>query len=127
MEVVCVAFLGALVYRTRDLVPVLREQLDANYGEFLPHPLMSDIARWFEQRFERSGPGDESMQRVLAMLEEGFSEGGEVANPISVSFLEMLPPPEGVWVELRRMVRGPLRTQLLLIDRALYHYVPESS
>lgn len=105
-----VAFVGCLVCRLPNLMPLLQEHLD-DYETLLPHVLLGDVTRWVVERARPSvGP---EVETLLAFFETSFVEMGEHERElISVSFLENLPPRGEAGSELRDQL-GPNLTQQL--------------
>ncbi len=90
-------FVAGLAKKFSPLLGSLREHLEDNGNEILPHLLMSEYCR-----VALSSEGSEAW--VLAFLEElerSFSlwEDDEISNVIAVSFIEHLPhPDEEHWI-----------------------------
>lgn len=104
MSAATVAFIGALVYANRELIPVLREQLLDNDNQVLPHLVMADIFRWLVVR-QAEEPA--AIPSVLDWLEIAYIEGDEdVRDVIAVSGVEMIPDPGEKGAELRTLL-GP--------------------
>lgn len=104
MSASTVALVGALVYRWRELEPVLQEQLSDNDGEVLPHLVMADVIRWLVAH-ETSRP--EVVRSVLEWLESAYMEGSDdVQDVIAVSGVEMIPDPGEPGAGLRALL-GP--------------------
>lgn len=110
MSASSVAFIGALVYRNRELLPVLEEQLADNDDQVLPHLVMADVVRWLVVH-RAAQPG--LVRSVFHWLEDAYLEGNsDVRDVIAVSGVEMIPDPGQPGSELRAML-GP---QLSAVD-----------
>lgn len=110
-----IAFVGALCYQFRELIPILEEHLDEQEGEVLPHLLMADIERWAEKAV--SDPQERSLlERVLGFIELEYPGADEETQElIVVSFLEHFPRPNCPGAELRSLVGPNLRRELEII------------
>jgi hypothetical protein len=89
-----VAFVGALVYANRELLPIWSEHLEELDGEVLPHAFMFQVERWTESQISRLGGVSEvAVKRVLGFLDAAIGSAGDetIAELLSVSFLEHLP------------------------------------
>lgn len=108
MNASTVALIGALAYRFLELRPLLQEHLDDNDGEVLPHLFVADVERWAEGEATAEGNARQAaVQDVLAFLEDAYStQGEEIEELISVSFLEHVPRP-GEPGSLLRSLLGP--------------------
>jgi hypothetical protein len=117
MSAKTVAFVGALVYRFEELLPLLEEHLVDQEGEVLPHLFTADLERWAEVTVEEGA--EKAMARlreVLAFLEVAYSTGcEEIEELIAVSFLEHLPRPGKPGAQLRSMVGPRLSEELKTI------------
>jgi hypothetical protein len=110
MSASTVALIGALMYRTRALLPVLEEHLTDNDGQVLPHLVMADVIRWLVA-YRTAQP--ELVRSVLDWLETAYVDGDEdVRDVIAVSGVEMIPDPGQHGAELRTM----LGTHLKAVD-----------
>jgi len=99
------------------LLPTLREHLDDQEGELLPHLFMADVERWAEAQFDMATPASRSrLSAVLEFLEGEFAGQGdsEVADLIFVSFLEHLPRAPSSGAGLRSIV-GPACQRALAV------------
>ena len=106
-----IAFVGALCWRFRELMPLLREHLD-DYDTLLPHVLMGDITRWVVRLYQTE-PSSSDLRDVLVFLEESFEHATvEDRELISASFLENLPREETEGAAVRRLLGPALRAQL---------------
>ncbi|WP_437438218.1 DUF7674 family protein [Arthrobacter woluwensis] len=103
-------FIGNLVQAFPLLRPILDESLEDNFGEMLPHLVMSDIVRWLANR----SPKDRDVAgAILSWLECAYIEGSdEVQELIVVSGVEMIPDPG----ELGSYLRGLLGPRLRAYD-----------
>jgi hypothetical protein len=110
MSASSVAFIGALIYGHRDLLPVLEEHLADNDDQILPHLVMADVMRWLvAHRWEEP----KMIRSVLQWLETAYIAGDEnVRDVIAVSGVEMIPDPGRPGSELRKL----LGTELALVD-----------
>lgn len=114
MSATTVALVGTLAYRIHELRPLLQEHLDDQDGEVLPHLFMADVERWAEAE---ATSGDDArqavVQAVLAFLEDAYStQGEEIEELISVSFLEHIPLLGEPGSVLRSLVGPRLAEQL---------------
>jgi hypothetical protein len=101
------SFMGALIREHPWFLSLLQEHLDF-YDGLLPHLLLADVARWCVAAVaEGSDLSRAQLVPVLAFLEQGMTDGPEVSELVSVSFLENLPQPGEPGGELRDLV-GPL-------------------
>ncbi len=109
------AFIGALIYEHPWFIEMLQEHLDF-YDGLLPHLFIADVERWAEAKVSAGSADDRAqLSRVLAFLEAGFGRGPEIAELISVSFLEHLPRHGEPNSELRALVGRSCREQLSVI------------
>lgn len=85
-----------------------------DYEEPLPHVFLGDVARYVVQQIHSDTTEIlESPKRILSFLEQSIvTEGEEVQELISVSFLENLVKHEGVIVRLKGMLGPNLRKEL---------------
>lgn len=85
------SFVDRLVKNVPELASLLEEHLK-DYNEVLPHVFMGDVTRF--ARFQVTGSKlSEQGQLILEVLEEGMLSGNpDLAELISVSFLENLAP-----------------------------------
>jgi hypothetical protein len=99
MSASSVAFIGALMYRYRELLPILDEHLGDNDGQVLPHLVMADVMRWLvAHRVEEPA----LIRSVLDWLETAYTDGDDdVRDVIAVSGVEMIPDPGQPGEELR--------------------------
>jgi len=80
---------NSLVDSVPDLLPVLREHLEDNNGELLPHVCFGEVTRWAVKQDEL---GAASVDALLATLELDYANGDDaVRELIVVSFLKNLP------------------------------------
>jgi len=113
-----VAFVGALAYNCRQLLPIMADHLADHNGVVLPHLFMADVERWAERRIEGGrGSKDSDLLEVLAFIEVALAHhvDSEVGEVISVSFLEHLPRPGEPGSVLRSMVGPTCAAQLKII------------
>ncbi len=104
-----------------DLAPVYDEHID-DYGQVIPHVLMADLARSFNDRLVVStGTGPEAgdatafVSAVLASLEASLAgSSAGVEEVVSASFLENLDQEDEVYDKARGLM-GP--RLLALLDR----------
>lgn len=101
-----IAFVGALVFECRWFEEALQEHIDF-YDGLLPHLFVADVERWAEGELQSGGSESVRLSAVLKRLEAGMGAGPDVAELVSVSFLENLPRPGDAGAELRTLV-GPL-------------------
>lgn len=107
-----IAFVGALVYRFRVLMPLLQEHLDA-YDEMIPHLFLGDVTRWIVDRVSGVAAVDPIIHDILAFFEVGFKAGGNSEKElISVSFLENFPLRSERGSDLRGLVGPELKKEL---------------
>ncbi|QTF73200.1 DUF7674 family protein [Arthrobacter woluwensis] len=100
-------FVTNLVQEFPSLRPILAESLEDNFGEMLPHLVMSDIVRWLANRSlqDRGLAG-----AILSWLESAYGEGSnEVQELIVVSGVEMIPDPGDPGSYLRDLLGPQLR------------------
>lgn len=103
MSAWAVAFLGALIYRHRQLLPVLKEHLESQEGEILSCLLLGDVMRWMIGALAR--PSDRPVaKRILRELEEVFGSDEELQGFIVVGFLENLPRSDEPGSEIRSLL-----------------------
>ena len=95
-----------------DVRSILREHLEDQYGELLPHVFMGDLTRWVLRLLASAGPRDQRLQAVLGLMERGWGSSDAVRELIGVSFLENLPRPGEAQSEIRNMLRPRLREEL---------------
>ncbi|MEZ2372170.1 hypothetical protein [Arthrobacter sp. RCC_34] len=100
-------FVRNMVHAFPQLEPILSESLEDNFGEMLPHLIMSDIVRWLADR----GAQDRDVaEAILSWLESAYSEGvDEVQQLIVVSGVEMIPDPGESGSYLRGLLGSQLR------------------
>ena len=97
------AFVQRLVARHPILQSLLERHLEA-FGELIPHPFMSDVARFLEQRFDTGDTA--AVQPVLETIEAAWGHDSDIDNLTAVSFVEMLPGPNGTAVGVTELL-GP--------------------
>lgn len=113
MRAATVAFVGALVHRFPELLPLLQEHLDDQDGEVLPHVFMGDLTRWLVRRFATAGAQDATLRQILGFMEDAYrSRDPEAQELLSVSLLENLPRPGETGWEIRSIVGPALREEL---------------
>lgn len=103
-----VAAVGSLIDAHRELIPVLDESLQDNFGEVLPHLVMADVVRWLvANRVSRP----DVVRSVLDWLEREYARGPEdVRGLIALGAVEMIPDPGQPGAELRELLGPQLRT-----------------
>ncbi|MBM6402879.1 hypothetical protein JQN72_01285 [Phycicoccus sp. CSK15P-2] len=107
MSAETVAFIGALTYQNRELLPVLQEQLADNDDQVLPHLVMADVVRWLV--VHRSD--EEVVRSIIDWLERAYERGDDdVRDVIAVSGVEMIPDPGQPGAELRTYLGPQLST-----------------
>jgi len=80
-----------LVGHVPELSGILNEHVQDNDG-VLPHLFLADVARSVAAAFLNGGAAERSaVSRILEFFENRLELGGEVAEVIGVSFVEMLP------------------------------------
>ncbi|MGQ0845184.1 MAG: DUF7674 family protein [Sporichthyaceae bacterium] len=88
-EPLAAAAIGMIVWRFRALAPILREHLESNDGELLPHPFMYDIEQWAESLVSAD---PETLAELLGVLVDAYDSGDDaVRGLIDASFVENLP------------------------------------
>ena len=109
------AFVGALVFACPWFSESFQEHVDF-YDGVLPHLFIADVERWAEDQFD-SGPIQVAgkLDTVLAFLEHGMGVGPDIAELVSVSFLEHLPRPGEPRSGLRLLVGEKCARQLDVI------------
>jgi hypothetical protein len=106
-----IAFVGALCWRFKELMPLLREHLK-DYETLLPHVFMGDVTRWMIRLYRSDGSNTE-LRQVLEFFEEAFAQASiEDRELISASFLENLPTTDMEGTGIRLLLGPTLRTQL---------------
>ena len=100
-----IAFLGLLVYRNRELLPVLQEHLQDQESQVLPYLLLADIMRWMIKDLAQSADTI-VVRRILKELERKFEEEEDLQTLIVCGFLENLPYPDEQGSELLTLL-GP--------------------
>jgi hypothetical protein len=81
-------FLPRLADAVPALEPLLREHLEDNDGELLPHLLLSDVRRWCVAHVAEERA---TVQQVLDGLEAAVVSGDDaIENAVAVSFVEDL-------------------------------------
>jgi|SRR5215831_3578317 len=122
MSTTTVRFVELMTQRFPPLKSILAEHLEDNFGETLPHVFMADVARWAIELFTTTKGKDLADERYsqlvgfLAFLEDAYEKAGpEIAELISVSFLEHLPRPKEKGWEIRSLVGPKLKKQLQVI------------
>lgn len=80
-------FVAALREAGPEVTAIIDENLAAQAGEILLHPLVADLRRLAINLFELEDSDD--LDRLLAALGQGLTEGDpEVENAVAVSFVE---------------------------------------
>ena len=73
------------------LADLARQHVD-DHGELLPHLFCGDLTRWLLASYGRADSEEHrDVVRVLAFVEDSFSQRPEVQNLIAVSILENFP------------------------------------
>ncbi len=81
-------FLPRLADDVPVLEPLVREHLEDNEGELLPHLLLSDVRQWC---VEHVSTDRATVQQVVDGLEAALASGDDaVENAVAVSFVEDL-------------------------------------
>jgi hypothetical protein len=81
-------FLPGLADDVPVLGPIVREHLEDNEGELLPHLLLSDVRQWC---VEHVATDPATVQQVVDGLEGAVASGDEaIENAVAVSFVEDL-------------------------------------
>lgn len=114
MNAESVAFLGHLIHRFPELLPVLQDHIDDNNGELLPHLLIADITRWLVKRVDGANQTN-VIEEILGELERAYAAGDDddkVSELIAVSCLENFPRPGERGAAIRGMVGPTLAKQL---------------
>lgn len=107
MNASSVAFICAMMYTHRWLLPILQQNLDESDGEVLPHLIMSDVVRAAIAQYDAS---PSVVRELFDWLEKNFIlNGEEVRNVIAVSGVEMIPDPTEKGSELRELLGPNLR------------------
>lgn len=102
------SFVEQMVLKFPNLAPMLKDHIEANLGEILPHPFMGEVTEYLELRSPTSNSSSErDLREMLKFFEESYVNGNdEVQNLIAVSFLENLPR-EGQQGDFIRKLVGP--------------------
>ena len=99
-----VAGIGALIYAHRDLLPLLHEHLTDNFGQVLPHLLVTDVVDWMIDNLSLK---PDVCRSLLEWMEQEIVAGPPYTrNMIDVSAMEAMPGPAARGNELRAMF-GP--------------------
>jgi hypothetical protein len=111
------AFVKAMVERFQGLDALLKEHVDDNFGQILPHVFFGDLTRYVLMLLASSAGGGLQPRRelrdILDFLEESFFAGDkELQELISVSFLENLPRPDEEGSQIRSMLGSALSAEL---------------
>jgi len=86
-----VAYLGYLMVRSPFLLVVLARSLKDHAWEMHPEVLMADLARWAVAATYSGAPeADEALDELLAGLESSYGTDEDLAELISIGFLETL-------------------------------------
>ena len=107
-------FVGALVDRFPDLMPLLHDHLEV-YDELLTHVFMADVTQW---AIDLESRGDsETLTELLEYLEGKFRDGSaEEREIVGVSFVENLPDPGEPGRGLVARLGPTLREQRALLE-----------
>ena len=106
-----VAFLGFLVYRNRELLPVLQEHLQDQEDQLLPYLLLADIMRWMITDLAQSADTI-VVRRILKEFERRFEEEEDLQTLIVCGFLENLPYPDEQGAELLTLLGPSMKAYL---------------
>lgn len=102
-----VAGIGALIYAHKDLLPLLDEHLENNYGQVLPHLLITDVVDWM---VENRTVKPDVCRSIMGWMEREIVAGPPYTrNMIDVSGMEGMPGPTERGKELREMYGPNLR------------------
>ena len=101
------SFARALASRVASLRPALRDHLEDNFGNLLPHVFMGDVARWFLHE-SRSKERSDEIAALVGLLEQGLRAGPpDVRELIQTSFTENLPTDKAPATRLALQPLGP--------------------
>jgi len=109
------AFVQRVVAAHPELEPLLREHLDDNFGELLPHLWTSDLARYVITGYRSAGP--DAVAPILEQLETEAGRDAEVDELLGVSFVELLPYPDEAGAGLSSLL-GPRLGAMLQEQRS---------
>ena len=113
-----VAFVNEVAALSPTLTALLREHVNDNFGDVLPHVFIGDVARHIVTMVRVPSSEDNpavlcEVKRILDVMEAGYAAGmPEVQELIAASFLENLPLQEDSGSQIRRML-GPNLTNKL--------------
>jgi hypothetical protein len=109
-----VLFVREMVSGFPGLAPLLKEHLDRNLGEVLPHVFFGDVTRYVV-KLDGEGARAE-LQAILDYLEETFAaQSDELGTLISVSFLENLQWDDNSGTRIRNMIGPHLKKEIRAI------------
>ncbi|MFN8074864.1 MAG: hypothetical protein U0Q15_05505 [Kineosporiaceae bacterium] len=101
-----VAFVGWLIFRSPELLPILQEHLDDNDGEILPHVLLFRIREYIEFEFEKEGES-ELVRAAVESLKAGLVDGDyELLALIQTSFIDDISAEPHPAAALKRALRA---------------------
>lgn len=110
-----VAFVGTLVRRFPELLPLLEEHLE-DYDGLLPHVFMGDVTRWIVKEFD-AGSGSPILREMLDFVEATFGSGHEHEQElIAVSFVENLPKSTEPSGRIRDLLGPRLQKQMARME-----------
>ncbi|SIT72049.1 hypothetical protein SAMN05880545_0987 [Microbacterium sp. RU33B] len=102
-----VSLVGALCHSQRVFLPLLDEHMADNFGEILPHLVMSDIVRAMADQAELQ---EAWCREVWDWLDAAYLDGDEAERELLVvSGVEMIPDPGERGAEMRAMLGPNLR------------------
>ncbi|HET9059435.1 MAG TPA: hypothetical protein VFN61_05900 [Acidimicrobiales bacterium] len=112
-----------LLDRVPELGPIYQEHLDDN-GSVLPHVLMADVARFFNEVLATSlagSPGSATaaadVRTILEVLEDSMEGAGQDwVEVVSASFLENLDPEDPEYDQARSLMGPRLREMLETVE-----------
>ncbi len=102
------ALVERLIASVPALEPLASENTYGDHDDVLIHPFLSDVVRWVVENFEAGQL--EEVTAVLDVLESSW--GGEVDEPIAVSFVEALPYTNERGAALVQLLGPQLRAEL---------------
>jgi hypothetical protein len=107
-----------LVEAVPALRPLYQRHLDFHDGELLPHVWFGDLTRFVERAFSADGGQDRhDALMILGYLEDAMASGDpDVAELVSVSFLENLDSRRAGYQHIRAAMGPRLRKELALYE-----------
>jgi hypothetical protein len=103
-------FVQELVERFPALHSLLREHLEDQCGELLPHVFMGDVTRYFVDAYDAGMPRRQEVQAMLDYLDERLAHADDDTQElVAVSFVENLPQEGETATGLRRLMGHALR------------------